>query len=130
MLALVGERDREKVYRQFVEAGVAEDDTEFLEAMRLSARSIGSEEFRTEVDERHAAHRSERRFHCHLPDYPGGTGLEEGQGPVQSHCQTGESMESITLFAIRRTDPSSDSGPTLHPTAKATTVVANALRSS
>ena len=61
MLALVGERDREKEYRQFVEAGVAEDDTEFLEAMRLSARSIGAEEFRAEVDERHAAVLRSRR---------------------------------------------------------------------
>jgi len=55
VLALVGKRDSEKRYRQFVEAGVGEDDAEFLEAMKLSARSIGSEEFRTEVDERHAA---------------------------------------------------------------------------
>jgi hypothetical protein len=55
MLALVGGKDKAASYGQFVEAGIAEDDEEFLEAMRLSAKSIGSPEFRAWVDERHGA---------------------------------------------------------------------------
>ena len=38
-------------YRQYVEAGLAETDEEFLEALRASPRSIGSASFRDWVDE-------------------------------------------------------------------------------
>lgn len=44
-------RDWSKRYQQFVEAGVAEDDEEFKEALRESPRSIGDDEFRAFVDE-------------------------------------------------------------------------------
>ena len=40
-------------YRQFVEAGLAEDDEEFAIAMKQSPRSIGSDSFRVMIDEMH-----------------------------------------------------------------------------
>jgi putative transposase len=56
LLALVGgQKGKRRVaaYRRFVETGVAQADAEFSEALELSARSIGDEEFRAWVDERY-----------------------------------------------------------------------------
>ena len=46
-------RDRPKRYRTYVEAGLAETDTEFKEALERSPRSIGSDAFRAWVDARY-----------------------------------------------------------------------------
>ena len=53
MLAEMGRKSSEqpKKYRHYVESGLAETDEEFLEAMKESPRSIGSDEFRGWVDE-------------------------------------------------------------------------------
>ena len=63
MLALMGGRDKERMerYRCFVEAGIAADDDEFIAAMSRSARSIGTDDFREWVDERHVELLKERR---------------------------------------------------------------------
>jgi len=63
MLALVGGSKGKwgERYRQFVETGLAENNEEFLVALKRSARSIGDDDFREWVDERHAALLSERR---------------------------------------------------------------------
>jgi len=55
VLDLVGGRKgrRKTAYRQFVEGGVAQTDDEFSQALKASARSIGSEEFRAWVDEQY-----------------------------------------------------------------------------
>jgi REP element-mobilizing transposase RayT len=55
MLRLIGGRPKDwsAQYQTFVESGVAADDEEFRKALNLSARSIGDEEFREQVDERH-----------------------------------------------------------------------------
>ncbi|MBT3191335.1 MAG: hypothetical protein HN341_02145 [Verrucomicrobia bacterium] len=45
------ERDRPKRYREFVESGLAETDEEFIEALKESPRSIGSDHFRGRIDE-------------------------------------------------------------------------------
>jgi putative transposase len=57
MLALAGGRgkDRLRRYAEFVEAGVAEDDAEFQGELMRSARCIGDDRFRAEVDSRYAA---------------------------------------------------------------------------
>ena len=57
MLALMGGKRgaRGGRYRAYVEAGVAEDDAEFQAALMRSARSIGDEDFRDEVDGRYRA---------------------------------------------------------------------------
>jgi putative transposase len=46
-------REWSRRYREFVETGLAESNNEFLDALELSARSIGSEAFRARVDELH-----------------------------------------------------------------------------
>ena len=46
-----GEREWPKRYREYVETGLAESDDEFLDALKLSPRSIGSEGFRAWVEE-------------------------------------------------------------------------------
>ena len=46
-------REWPKRYREFVESGFAESDDDFKVALKLSARSIGSEGFRAWVDELH-----------------------------------------------------------------------------
>ena len=63
MLALMGgsKGKRGERYRQFVETGLAENNEEFLVALNRSARSIGDDDFREWVDERHAALLSDRR---------------------------------------------------------------------
>ena len=63
VLALLGGRkdDREARYRQFVETGVAENDDEFAAAMWRSAQSIGSADFREDVDERYRTLLKDRR---------------------------------------------------------------------
>jgi hypothetical protein len=55
MLSLIGGKPKDwPAHSQtFVESGVAADDEEFMEALNLSARSIGDEDFREQVDERH-----------------------------------------------------------------------------
>jgi len=55
VLELVGGRKgrRRTAYQQFVESGVARTDDEFSKALKASARSIGSEEFRAWVDEQY-----------------------------------------------------------------------------
>jgi transcriptional regulator with XRE-family HTH domain len=56
LLALMDGRRAERTlrYAAYVEAGVAEDDEEFRVELMRSARSIGDEEFRAEVDDRYA----------------------------------------------------------------------------
>lgn len=44
-------RTRPKLYRQFVESGLAKEDEEFKEALTASPRSIGGDSFRAWVDE-------------------------------------------------------------------------------
>lgn len=63
MLALAGGREKERTerYRCFVEAGIAVDDEGFVEAMSRSARSIGADDFREWVEERHAQLLKKRR---------------------------------------------------------------------
>ena len=63
MLTLLGGRDKERTerYRCFVEAGIATNDEEFVAAMSRSARSIGGDDFREWVDERHAELLKKRR---------------------------------------------------------------------
>ena len=53
VLALMAceKKERSKRYREFVEAGLAETDEEFLEALKESRHSIGSQEFRDMVSE-------------------------------------------------------------------------------
>jgi putative transposase len=55
LLALVpgGKRGGGQRYRAFVEAGVAEDDEEFKQALGLSARCIGDADFREDVEVRY-----------------------------------------------------------------------------
>jgi putative transposase len=55
MLRLIGGRPKDWAahYQAFVESGVARDDEAFMEALSLSARSLGDEAFREEMDERH-----------------------------------------------------------------------------
>lgn len=56
LLALVGGQKgkrRMAAYRRFVESGVAHADDEFAEALDISARSIGDEDFRKWVDRRY-----------------------------------------------------------------------------
>ncbi len=50
---MAGRKKREwpKLYREFVETGLAESDDDFKVALKLSPRSIGSDEFRARVDE-------------------------------------------------------------------------------
>ena len=57
LLAQMQGREREwpNRYREFVETGLAESDVEFHEAMNLSPRSIGSDEFRERIDEMYQA---------------------------------------------------------------------------
>ena len=66
MLALIGGQKggRRRRYREYVDAGIAEDDAEFQAALRRSARSIGDEDFREEVDTRYGALLS----HRHRPE--------------------------------------------------------------
>jgi putative transposase len=45
--------DVQQAYRRYAEAGLAKTDEEWLEILRESPRSIGSEAFRREVDKRH-----------------------------------------------------------------------------
>ncbi|MFH1476077.1 MAG: transposase [Verrucomicrobiota bacterium] len=47
----VKKRWRQREYRQFVEEGLADTDTDFLSALKGSRRSIGGEDFRRWVDE-------------------------------------------------------------------------------
>ena len=63
MLALIGghKGGRRQRYREYVDVGIAEDDAEFQTALRRSARSIGDEDFREEVDARYGALLSHRR---------------------------------------------------------------------
>ncbi|MBU0715074.1 MAG: transposase [Verrucomicrobia bacterium] len=63
MLALMGGHDKERMerYRYFMEAGIAVDDEEFIAAMNRSARSIGEDDFREWVDERHEELLKERK---------------------------------------------------------------------
>ena len=63
MLALVGGREKERPerYRCFVEAGIAADNEEFMEAMNRSARSIGGDDFQEWVDEQYAELLKKRR---------------------------------------------------------------------
>jgi REP element-mobilizing transposase RayT len=46
-------REWRRRYRQFVESGLAEDDLEFKEALNASPRSIGSDGFRSWIDDFH-----------------------------------------------------------------------------
>lgn len=46
--------DRQRRYREYVEAGVAEDDEQFKAELMRSRHSIGDEDFRESVDERYA----------------------------------------------------------------------------
>jgi len=63
VLRLLGGRgeDKAELYKEFVEAGVAEDDEEFIKALSLSPRSIGDEEFRAEVEGLHGQMLKKRR---------------------------------------------------------------------
>lgn len=56
MLGLVtpGSGRRQFRYQAYVEAGVAEDDAEFVAELMRSARSIGDADFREETDQRYA----------------------------------------------------------------------------
>jgi REP element-mobilizing transposase RayT len=56
MLALVGGKagERNRLYREYVEAGVAEDDAAFQSELMRSARCIGDADFLKEVDARYA----------------------------------------------------------------------------
>jgi putative transposase len=62
-LALLGggRHGRRRLYRQYVEAGIAEDDMEFQRELMRSARSIGNADFREEVDTRYRALLGKRR---------------------------------------------------------------------
>lgn len=55
VLALLegGKGRLEDRYREFVEAGVAQDDKEFVQALWLSSHCIGGEDFREDVEERY-----------------------------------------------------------------------------
>jgi len=57
-----GRLSRER-YRQYVETGLAEKDDEFLRVKRAAIHCLGSERFRTEVEQRHGEllQRSQRR---------------------------------------------------------------------
>jgi hypothetical protein len=63
MLRLMGGKPKERAahYQAFVESGVALDDEKFMKALSLSARSIGDDAFREEVDERHGELLRERK---------------------------------------------------------------------
>jgi len=55
LLALVsrGKGNARRAYRRYVEAGLAETDEEWQDILKESPRSIGSEDFRREVDDKH-----------------------------------------------------------------------------
>lgn len=55
ILALVGVRvkERQELYREFVETGIAGTDEEFAAALWRSAHCIGSDDFREDVEERY-----------------------------------------------------------------------------